>query len=319
MPVPLQLLKPLGPGDLTRGCGGKPASASRGTKLAVAGKPADIAGMGESSAAPLTAASESAVAETMTKGFKPVQFAWGQILCRGGQNNKPLPITTLKIMIQGQPHQFCKMSTKEPWLCKAVTGHTCPQRTSISRASLLSDLLAKVKDAADGNGDSVNADVAADPMNAVEGGVPPPQAKKQRRNWRATTNKVRNTCIVLDFPSKCPEMHPECTDTRSITLYVKDRLQIWLDIEDVPWAVEYMYDQNFLKGVAAVHPEDTGPDGAAPATPTHVPASDFADKLDPSAEVHGMPAAVLADEERNCVAEEVPGVPAAVLTEEEVN
>ena len=210
------------------------------------------------------------------------------------------------------------MSTKEPWLCKAVTGYACSQRTSISRASLLTDLLAKIRAAADGNGDSVNADLRSDPMNEVEGGGQPPEAKR-RRNRRRPTNKVRHSCIVVDFPSKCPEMHPECTDTRSITLYVKDRLQIWLDIEDVPWAVEYMYDQNFLKGVAAVHPEDTGPDGAAPATPTHVPASDFADKLDPSAEVHGMPAAVLAEEERNCVAEEVPGVPAAVLTEEEAN
>ena len=283
---------------LTRGCGGKPASASRGTKLAVAGKPADIAGMGESSAAPLTADSESAVAETTTKGFKPVQFAWGQILCRGGQNNKPLPITTLKIMIQGQPHQFCKMSTKEPWLCKAVTGHTCPQRTSISRASLISDLLAKGKDAADGNGDSVNADLKSDPMNEVDASAQPPDAKR-RRNARRPTNKARHSCIVIDFPSKCPEMHPECTDMRSITVYVKDRSLIWLDIEDVAWAVEYMYDQNVLKGVAAVPPEDTGPDGAAPATPTHVPASDFAEKLDPSAQVPGVPAAVAAEEQSN--------------------
>ena len=86
---------------------------------------------------------------------------------------------------------------------------------------------------------------------------------------------------------------------RSITLYVKDRTQISLDIEDDAWAVEYMYEQNVLKGVAAVPPEDTGPDGAAPATPTHVPASDFAEKLDPSAQVPGVPAAVAAEEQSN--------------------
>ena len=256
--------------------------------------------MGERPAEPLTADAQSAVAERTLHGFKPVEFAWGQILCRGGQNRKPLPLSTLKVMVQGQPHQFARMALREPWLCKAVTGQTCPQRTSIGRTTLLSQIHARIKQACDGNGDSANADLKSDPMNEVDASAQPPEAKRRRTSSRPR-NKVKNSCLCFDFPSKCPTMHPDCTEMRSITVYVKDRSQIWLDIEDVAWAVEYMFDQNVLKGVAAVPPGDTGPDGAAPATPTHVPASEFSEKLDPSARVPGVPAAVAADEEVNVV------------------
>ena len=250
--------------------------------------------MGESSAEPLTVDAKSAVAEPKAHGFKEVQFAWSQILCRGGKNNKPLPITTIRVPVKGKQHHFAKLTQKEAWLCKAVTGQACPQRTSIGRTTLLSDMVTKIKEACDGRGASENADLTSDPMNEVEGGEPPPDNKRRRKNGRPPPSRVKNSCIVVDFPSKCPEMHPECTDTRSITLFVKDRTQIWLDMDDVAWAVEYLYEQNMLKGVGAVLPEDTGPQGAAPATPQHVPASDFVERID---EVPGLPAAVPAEEE----------------------
>ena len=73
-------------------------------------------------------------------------------------------------------------------------------------------------------------------------------------------SRAKNTCIVTDFPSKCLKMHPECTDdTRSITFHVVNSAQIWLAIEDVAWAVQYMYDQNLLKGVGAAPPRGHRP------------------------------------------------------------
>ena len=265
----------------------------------MAGPSAEIAEMGESSAEPLTVDAKSAVAEPKAHGFKEVQFAWSQILCRGGKNNKPLPIQTMRVPVKGMQHHFAKLTQKEAWLCKAVTGQACPQRTSIGRTTLLDQLKARLKDAADGKGGVVDAELVYDPMNEVDGGCPPPAEKKQKRNWRKDGNKARNTCIVTDFPSKCPEMHPECTDTRSITLYVKDRAQIWLDLDDVGWAVDYMHDQNVLKGVASVPPEDTGPDGAGPAAPIRAPVTPFAEKLDASAEVPGVQSAAAEEDGTN--------------------
>ena len=200
-------------------------------------------------------------------------------------------------MLHGEPQFFVKMAVTEQWLCKSVTGHTFPQRTSISRTTLLQDLGDRIRDAANGAGGSKDAELSADPMNEVEGGMMPP-AKRLKRNWRRSTNHAKNTCIVTDFPSTCPEKCPECTESRSVTLYVVDRTQIWLFIEDVAWAVGYMHDQNVLKGVAAVSEEDTGPVGAAPASPTHLhhPQTDFSEKIAPNAVVPGV-ASVVAEEE----------------------
>ena len=38
-----------------------------------------------------------------------------------------------------------------------------------------------------------------------------------------------------------------CTDVRKVTLYIQDRLQIWIKLDDVEWAVRYLYIENQLK------------------------------------------------------------------------
>ena len=38
---------------------------------------------------------------------------------------------------------------------------------------------------------------------------------------------------------------------REITLFVKSKREIWLGVEDVPWAIEYMHDQYTLGGIPA--------------------------------------------------------------------
>ena len=50
------------------------------------------------------------------------------------------------------------------------------------------------------------------------------------------------------MPAQCPEENPNCTEVRKIRLYIEDRQQIWLDLEDVVWAVRYLYIQNLLNG-----------------------------------------------------------------------
>ena len=50
------------------------------------------------------------------------------------------------------------------------------------------------------------------------------------------------------------------TSTRTIQLYVVDRKQVWLDIDDVEWALRFLYMQYVLKGVPVVSPDDAGPE-----------------------------------------------------------
>ena len=49
------------------------------------------------------------------------------------------------------------------------------------------------------------------------------------------------------------------TTTRTIQLYVVDRKQVWLDIDDVEWALRFLHMQFGPKGVPVVSPDDAGP------------------------------------------------------------
>ena len=59
------------------------------------------------------------------------------------------------------------------------------------------------------------------------------------------------------------ETHPNSIETRLVRLYAVSKREIWMHIDDVNWAVKYLYAQHMLKGVAAVSPDDVGPSGAA--------------------------------------------------------
>ena len=205
-------------------------------------------------------------------------------------NSKPMPMRTQKIMHNDEQHIFVKLAHNEAWLCKAVTGSASPGRTSISRTTLVSDIIDRIKDAANGAETACAADTT-DPMNDIDGCLPPPRAAKKSR-----INKVKKQCIELEFPSICPELCPRGAEMRRILLYVVDRMQVWISLNDVAWAVEYMHGQNKLKGVAAVPSEDTGPVGAAP---TYTPQTEFAETLDASAEVAGAPSAVAEEGDTN--------------------
>ena len=66
------------------------------------------------------------------------------------------------------------------------------------------------------------------------------------------------------MPARCPEVTDAAQGQRKIKLYVVDRRQIWHCIDDVEWAVRYLYTQNLLKGVPLVSddsPRPCGPGG----------------------------------------------------------
>ena len=65
----------------------------------------------------------------------------------------------------------------------------------------------------------------------------------------------------MNVASRCPEVDPNCTQMRPLKLFIADRKTVWLSIDDVAWAVHYLYDQH-QKGVPLVADNDAGPVGA---------------------------------------------------------
>jgi hypothetical protein len=65
--------------------------------------------------------------------------------------------------------------------------------------------------------------------------------------------------VQIDVPVKCPEEERRCELKRKVTIFIVDRKQVWLSIEDVEWALRYLYVHNVLKGVPLVSPDSAGP------------------------------------------------------------
>ena len=207
--------------------------------------------------------------------FKPVQFSYGQVLVRGGRSAKANFMQTRKIVIEGHDAVFAHFSNNLPWVMKCVTGQINASRACMGRCKLSTDIFRRVHAACDSG---VVAIDEPDPMNAIDdGSTEKKEEGKAKRSRKA--NMCKGMCIKLEFPSQCLEAYPNCMSTRTITVFVETRCKIWLSIEDVPWAIEYMHEQHTLKGVIAVDPEDVGPGGEEPVPQTpwatgHLPGED---------------------------------------------
>ena len=82
-------------------------------------------------------------------------------------------------------------------------------------------------------------------------------------------NKARNHIIQVRMPKIAPELAPDSTETVQIKLHIEDRKTVWLHSDNIPWAVEYLFVQNELKGVPVVDANDPGPGGMVEAPPSH--------------------------------------------------
>ena len=200
-------------------------------------------------------------------GFKPVTFSFGQIHVSGGHGGTPIPVISKTVSDpNGNDHMtFVKMACSEQWLVVATTGQKKYSAGLFGRTSLLGDLRDKVQKYCDGEVSSSSCVAMAsddyDPMMEVEqdqaGSELSPKIKSQgQKRMRYFRNPARDSIATFDMFARCPEVDPDCTEVRQIRLYVVDRSVVWLHMNDLEWAMRYLYVQNLLKGVPLV-PDDS--------------------------------------------------------------
>ena len=145
---------------------------------------------------------------------------------------------------------------------------------AFDRTTLLDLLRTCILRKADGIDDLDDATPAAaadeeyDPMNEIgsasvttgAGSVVLESDKRGRK--RFYKNRAKNCIVTVNVASRCPEVDPNCTQMRPLKLFIADRKTVWLSIDDVAWAVQYLYDQQHLKGIPLVADNDAGPGGA---------------------------------------------------------
>ena len=208
--------------------------------------------------------------------FKPVKIEYGQIHIAGGFTSTPAAVKSKSVEgFDKKQHIFVKMSGKQHWLITACCGARHDTRgAAFDRTTLLDLLRTCILRKADGIDDLDDATPAAaadeeyDPMNEIgsasattgAGSVVLESDKRGRK--RFYKNRAKNCIVTVNVASRCPEVDPNCTQMRPLKLFIADRKTVWLSIDDVAWAVQYLYDQQHLKGIPLVADNDAGPGGA---------------------------------------------------------
>ena len=207
----------------------------------------------------------------LAKAFRPGKFEFSKVHFSGGLLKRPMPITTKKVTVHNGEKIFVKMLASEPWLIGAVTGQKA--HGMLCRTTLLTTLHSFVEQACNGELDTRAAEEEGgdeyDPMQEIEvddgthsrsRGVGYSDSKRARYQ----KNKAKNRLVTVTAPAVSPEEDPMSTSTRTIQLYVVDRKQVWLDIDELDLALRCMYMQHSLRGVPVVSPDSTGPEAQSP-------------------------------------------------------
>ena len=164
----------------------------------------------------------------------------------------------------GTTTTFVKLASTEAWLLAATTGSTKAAGSAFGRTTLLGRLREQLRQFHDTPLAPITTEdsQACNPMyDILEGAASSPRVttpQGQQRGRKRTTHS-QNTVLTVRMPVRCPEEDPKCTELREVRLYVKDRDTIFLHIDDVEWAVKYIFAQSELKGVPAVDESSTGP------------------------------------------------------------
>lgn len=202
--------------------------------------------------------------------FRPVNFVYGNVHMSGGLTNRKHPMTVKMLDdAKGKSKTFVKMSTREKWLVHSTTG-----ALDIGRTSLLDNLRERIAELCDGAEATEATEQPAaeyDPMvelavgtgsSGSRGYAANKRAKVQR--WRFPINAAKHCISTIDMQAECPEVDPTGKARRIVSVYVEDRVKIWLSIDDVAWAVKYLFTQHQLKGIPLVAANDPGPGAPSP-------------------------------------------------------
>ena len=162
-----------------------------------------------------------------------------------------MPLTTRQLIVRNEKKTFVKIEAGETWLKLAVTGQR--RHGMISRIPLWTTLHQIAGKAWKGELDTLAVEEEVgdeyDTPQKIEE-VSDDGTHPRSRGEGDSFSEAKNSFVTLSVPAVSPEEDPMSTSTRTIELYLVDnkvRNQLWLDLDDLEWAVRFMYMQIVLK------------------------------------------------------------------------
>ena len=205
--------------------------------------------------------------------YKDAAYETNQVFIKVAVSHKFLPMITRRIMVLGASTTFALLNMRQDWLHRSICGNSqggsqggSRRLARVTLIATLHDIVGQIidgKHVSEAVADECGDAHADDPMNDIDA----PFVETPRKTRGSGVKRQKNTATVgkvvtVELPLRSPEMDPTCKHKYKARLFVEHRSQVWLHLDDVNWAVKYMYSQYVLKGVAYVSPDDAGPSAA---------------------------------------------------------
>ena len=168
----------------------------------------------------------------------------------GCLKQKPEVVKTLEVGHNDVNIVYVHMSANYDWLCRAVTGEGRADHP-LARVTLLDFLhkslrtaMVPVPDPEDADAADIVAEALAltDSDNEGKGAKPKVKAGAKKRKASGTHRLKVNEEITLELHEHCFEVFPEKAATlRQVRLWALRRRELWIHVDDLPWALEYMH------------------------------------------------------------------------------
>ena len=195
---------------------------------------------------------------TVMSGMQKVQPCWHTVVVSkafavsGGASTKQQILDVMEFQTASGARNFCKVNKNDAWLLHCTVGPGAV-RGAATRSKILEDLKVKLI-AASGEDHvcepAVAEEVDHDPMNALEELAPEPSPKKTRYSLK----RWRDRIIDLQMP-KTPLVSDNAAvaaETCTVSVLARSTNQLWIDIGNLEWLINYMGKEVALGGV----PED---------------------------------------------------------------
>ena len=185
---------------------------------------------------------------------------------KGGCLKKAEVVKTLEVEHNDVNTVYVHMSANYDWLCRAVTGEGRADHP-LARVALLDMLRQGLRKAAAPNPAEADddADVVLEALalsdSENEGTGAKPKTKKRKVS---TYTRKLNTQFILEMHEHCLEVFPEKAATmRQVRLWALNRRELWIHVDDLPWALEYMHHQRSVGGIGQL-PSSRSPTSSGP-------------------------------------------------------
>lgn len=198
----------------------------------------------------------------IAQDFEPVEIK-KETTVKGGLLSKPLTLPVLEVQVGDTKMEFVSLNKRQDWLCRMVSGIGSYSRP-LARVKLIDTLQSKIRRAIasecdetadDENSDEeTNARLIDDPMSALDFGddfAALGKSKGQNKKGKKKGNR-KNVMLRVMMPREPQEKNPNSNQKKEISVWLTNQLSVWICIEDLPWAVQFMHDQYLLGGVSTV-------------------------------------------------------------------